>query len=279
MNNIFEKSDIDMQPTFIFVDGSYYCFYRFHALKNWWKNAHKDEPLKEPDENKKFVEKFKKTFVENLLAIPKKLKLHKTVSMKPITVVAKDCKRENIWRMKLYPKYKGSRKTDKQIGPFFEMVYDEDLFEKGGAQAILEHPNLEADDCIALSVKYLLVKYPECRIYIITGDHDYLQLCNDRVSLYNLTFKNIAQKSSCGDAHKDLELKIIMGDTSDNIPAVFPKCGLKTAQKCVEDLEFFKKKMDNNPEYYAQYELNKKLVDFNNIPQQLVTEFMGFIKK
>ena len=70
-----------------------------------------------------------------------------------------------------------------------------------------------------------------------------------------------------------------MGDSSDNIPSVFPKCGVKTAQKCVEDLEFFKKKMDNNPEYYAQYELNKNLVDFNNIPQQLVTEFMGSIKK
>jgi 5'-3' exonuclease len=276
MNNIFEQSD--MHPTFIFVDGSYYCFYRFHALKNWWKNAHPDEPLTEPIENTTFVEKFKKTFVENLLAIPKKLKLHKSVS-KPITVVAKDCKRKNIWRMNLFAEYKGSRKTDNQIGPFFEKVYSDDLFEKGGAQAILKHPNLEADDCIAISIKYLLHKYPECQIYIITGDHDYLQLCNDRVTLYNLTFKNIAEKSSCGDAHKDLQLKIIMGDTSDNIPAVFPKCGLKTAQKCIEDPEFFKKKMDDNPDYYAQYELNKQLVDFENIPEQLVAEFMATIKK
>ena len=131
MNNIFEQSD--MHPTFIFVDGSYYCFYRFHALKNWWKNAHPDEPLTEPIENTTFVEKFKKTFVENLLAIPKKLKLHKTGN-KPITVVAKDCKRKNIWRMNLFTEYKGSRKTDNQIGPFFEKVYSDDLFEKGGAK-------------------------------------------------------------------------------------------------------------------------------------------------
>jgi len=275
MNDIFERSI--MNPTFIFVDGSYYCFYRFHALKNWWKNAQPDEPLKVPIENEKFVEKFKKTFVENLSAISRKLKLHKNTS-KPILVVARDCKRENIWRMKLYPKYKGSRKTDTQIGPFFQMVYQEDLFQKGGAQAILKHPNLEADDCIALSVKYLLHKYDGCKIYIITGDHDYLQLCNDRVALYNLTFKNVALKSSCGDAEKDLETKIIMGDISDNIPAVFPKCGLKTAQKCIEDPEFFKKKMAGNPEYYAQYELNKKLVDFNEIPEELVTEFMDTLK-
>ena len=55
----------------------------------------------------------------------------------------------------------------------------------------------------------------------------------------------------------DLLIKILMGDTSDNIPSVFPKCGIKTAQKCIEDDNFFKKKMANNPTYYAQYELNE----------------------
>jgi len=275
MNNIFDQST--MNATFIFVDGSYYSFYRYYALLNWWKNAHPDEPLINPSENEKFVNKFKNIFVENLLSIPKKLKLHKTT--KPFLVVGKDCRRENIWRMKIFPKYKETRKRDNQVGGFFKMIYQEDLFEKGGAKAILEHPNLEADDCIGLSVKYLINKYPECNIYIITGDHDYLQLCSDRVHLYNLTFKNIADKSSCGDAKNDLEIKIIMGDTSDNIPSIFQKFGLKTAQKCIEDQEFFKKKMDNNMKYYEQYELNKKLVDFDNIPEELVNEFMATIKQ
>jgi hypothetical protein len=36
--------------------------------------------------------------------------------------------------------------------------------------------------------------------------------------------------------------------------------------------------MADNAEYYAQYELNKKLVDFNNIPENLVTEFMDTLK-
>ena len=53
-------------------------------------------------------------------------------------------------------------------GPFFKMAYEEELFQKGGAQAILKHPKLEADDCIALSVKHLVNKYPDCQIYIIT---------------------------------------------------------------------------------------------------------------
>ena len=155
MNNIFEQSD--MNPTFIFVDGSYYCFYRYYALLNWWKIAHPETILDDPYQNKNFVDKFKKTFVENLIAIPKKLKIQK-----PILVVGKDCKRENIWRMELFPKYKSNRVQEGFMGgPFFKMVYEEELFEKGGSKAILKHPKLEADDCIALSVKHLRNKYPE----------------------------------------------------------------------------------------------------------------------
>jgi 5'-3' exonuclease len=283
MNNIFEIEASKMtKPTFIFVDGSYYNFYRYFALLNWWKNAHPEEPLDDPFENTTFVDKFKKIHVENLLQIPKKLKLDKHTS--PIMIVGKDCKRENIWRNELFPQYKANRANGKEDGfmggPFFKMAYQEELFKKGGAKAILHHPRLEADDCIAISVKHLINRYPDCTIYIITSDRDYLQLNSHNVHLYNLAFKNIAEnKSSTGNPSDDLEIKIIMGDTSDNIPSVFPKCGPKTAQKCIEDPEYFKNKMADNPEYYAQYELNQKLVDFNNIPQELVDEFMSSLKK
>jgi 5'-3' exonuclease len=277
-NNIFESST--MNPTFIFVDASYYCFYRYFALQQWWKNAFPDEPLDDPYKNEKFVEKFKKTFVENLEQIPKKLKIHKD-PVKPILIVGKDCKRENIWRNDLFGKYKSNRVQDGFMGgPFFKMAYEEELFQKGGAKAILKHPHLEADDCIAISVKYLVKKYPECRIYIITSDKDYLQLNANNVHLYSLTYKNLAEgKTSTGNAENDLKIKIIMGDTSDNIPSVFPKCGLKTAQKCIEDEEFFKKKMANNPVYYEQYKLNEKLVSFDKIPSYLVDEFLKTIRK
>ena len=277
---VFEQSI--MNPTFIFVDGSYYNFYRYYALMQWWKNAYPEEPLEDPYQNEKFVEKFKKTHVENLKQIPKKLKLNKNIN--PILIVGKDCKRESIWRNEIFPNYKANRANGQEDGfmggPFFKMAYEDELFQKGGAKAILKHPRLEADDCIAISVKYLISKYPECTIYIITSDRDYLQLNSHNVFLYNLSFKNIAEnKSSTGNPQTDLEIKIIMGDTSDNIPSAFPKCGPKTAQKCVEDPAFFKKKMDDKPEYYAQYELNKKLVSFENIPEDLVTEFMSTIKK
>ena len=269
--NIF---DISMNnPTFIFVDGSYYNFYRYFALLQWWKNVNPEEPLEDPYQNEEFVEKFKKIHVEHLQQISKKLKIHKSIN--PILIVGKDCKRENIWRMTHFPKYKGTRSNGPNDGfmggPFFKMVYEEDLFLKGGAKAILKHSQLEADDCIALSVKHLIKKYPECQIYIITSDHDYLQLKSDNVYLYDLKYKPL--KSLTGNAKHDLEIKIIMGDNSDNIPSVFPKCGPKTAQKCIDDPNFFKKKMVNNEEYYENYKRNKLIIDFDNIPEELQKEF------
>ena len=271
-----------MKPNFIFVDGSYYCFYRYFALQQWWKNAYPDEQLEDPYKNEKFVEKFRKTFVDNLEQISKKLKIHKE-PIKPILIVGKDCKRQHIWRNDIFKDYKANRTNGPEDGfmggPFFKMAYEDELFQKGGAKAILKHPRLEADDCIAISVKYLLNKYPLCKIYIITSDKDYLQLNSHNVDLYTLTYKNLADgKTSTGNAYDDLKIKIIMGDTSDNIPSVFPKCGIKTAQKCIEDEEFFKKKMANNPEYYEQYRLNEQLVSFDKIPSNYIEEFMATIK-
>ena len=113
---------------------------------------------------------------------------------------------------------------------------------------------------------YIMFRSPVCTgclintIYIITSDKDYLQLSNNNVFLYNLAFKNISlNKSSTGNAKNDLEIKIIMGDSSDNIPSVFPKCGFKTALKCIQDPSFFQKKMQNNETYFSQYNLNKKI--------------------
>jgi 5'-3' exonuclease len=261
-----------LAPTFIFIDGSYFCFYRYYATLQWWKNANPLEPKDGfvPYENPAFLEKFKKLFHETLVQMSKKLKIQDS---RPILIVGKDCKRENIWRNELMPSYKGTRVYDSTFMgvPFFKMVYEDGLFQKGGARAVLSHPQLEADDCIAISVKTLLRRYPSCRIYIITSDRDYLQLNAPNVDLYNLSFKNIGEnKTSPKD---DLERKIIMGDVSDNIPSVFPKCGPKTAEKCVADKEFFKKKMADNAAYYSQYELNRRLIDFDCIPESLVKEF------
>ena len=264
-------------PTFIFIDGSYFCFYRYHSLLTWWKNAFPEDldVLQNPYQNDKFVDKFKKTFIDHIQKIPKNLKLDKTIN--PIIIVGKDCKRENIWRNQLFPNYKANRLQNDGFmgGPFFKMVYEDNLFIEGGAQTILQHPKLEADDCIAISVKYLLNTYPTCNIYIITSDKDYLQLAQQRVQIYNLAFKKLTdQKSSTGDPNCDLFCKILTGDPSDNISSVFPKCGPKTAMKYYQNKDLFKQKLQESEAYQNAYKLNTTIIDFNNIPEELLQDFL-----
>ena len=264
-------------PTFIFIDGSYFCFYRYYSLLNWWKNAYPEDldVLQNPYQNEKFVDKFKKIFIDNIQKIPKNLKLDKTIT--PIIIVGKDCKRADIWRNQLFPNYKANRLHNDGFmgGQFFKMVYEDNLFIEGGAQTILQHPKLEADDCIAISVKYLLNTYSTCNIYIITSDKDYLQLAEERVQIYNLAFKKLTeQKSSTGDPNCDLFCKILTGDTSDNISSVFPKCGPKTAMKYYKNRDLLTKKLQESTIFQTAYELNSKIIDFNNIPEELVNEFL-----
>jgi len=270
-------------PTFIFIDGSYFCFYRYHSLLTWWKNAcpEQSDVLLDPYQNPTFVEKFKKTFMDTITKIPKSLSIDK--SIQPIIIVAKDCKRECIWRNELFSKYKANRTKGAEDGfmggPFFKMVYEENLFCKAGAKTILKHPHLEADDCIAIHVKEMLKKYPLCNIYIITSDKDYLQLAEERVQIYNLAFKKITEQKGCSkDPTCDLFCKIVSGDKSDNIPSVFPKCGPKTALKYFNNKELFEKKLVESENYQKQYEINKKIIDFNFIPQHLINEFLDSIK-
>ena len=270
-------TDNTMTPTFIFIDGSYFCFYRYHSLLTWWKNAYPEQidVLQDPFTNELFVEKFRKTFVDNVKKISKTLKIEN-----PFIIVGKDCKREKIWRNALFPEYKTNRCNKPENGfmggPFFKMVYDDDLFIEGGAKHILKHSQLEADDCIALTTKHLLNKYADCSIYIITSDKDYLQLAEPRVHLYNLAFKKLTdQKSSTGNAECDLFCKILTGDISDNIPAVFPKCGPKTALKYFANRNLLETKLNETDKYRTQYELNRTIIDFNYIPKELVDEFMN----
>ena len=282
LNTDFTISTMDSSSSlpinFIFIDGSYFNFYRYCALLSWWKNAfpeHLDEII-EPFQNPQFVAKFRKLFVENVKGLPKKLGLN---GLRNIMIVGKDCKRENIWRSTLFPAYKGTRDNSPESGfkggAFFKMVYEDGLFLEGGAKAVLKHPSLEADDCISISTKLLLEKYPTCSIYIITGDKDYLQLASERVHLFNLAFKRLnEQKSSYNDAAKDLFCKIVTGDPSDNIPPIFKGCGPKTAVKYFENRESFLSKLEADPEAKKRYEFNRTLIDFNYIPEHLVQEFL-----
>ena len=272
MQALFENMQQENPVSFLFIDGSYFCFYRYHSIMRWWKNAHPEIVLEDPSTNEIFVEKFRKTFVDTVSDLSKNLKIkHEN----PIIIVGKDCKRSDIWRNEFYDNYKGTRVNDPGFmgGKLFKMAYDENLFQQGGARAILSHPKLEADDCVAISVKHVLKTYPNATINIITSDKDYLQLAGPNVKIFNLVFKNISELTLGGSAEADLFCKIVMGDTSDNITSVLRKCGPKTALKCYNDKTYFNERMQSE-NAHDKFALNQKIIDFNYIPQNLVDEFM-----
>ena len=251
----------------IFIDGSYYCFHRFYSIQRWFKNAYPEIILEDPSKNEVFVEKYKKTFVENLKSLRSKLDLPENT----VIIVGKDCPRKDIWRMELYDKYKGTRDQTRtqHVGAFFEMAYGS-LFQEAGVHTILYHERLECDDCIALAVKHLFSA--ETSITIVTSDRDYLQLATTpNIRIIDLSFKNFGEGH---DFKKDLFCKIVMGDTSDNISSVLKKCGPKTALKCFENPEYFEQRMKKE-DAYAKLQLNKTLVDFECIPEVHKEDFLS----
>ena len=257
---------------YILIDGSYYIFYRYHALRIWWSHANPDD--KEPYKNPIFLNKYREVFKNSIIELEKKLGIDKCIKL-----VGKDCKRSDIWRTKIYPEYKSTRIGNENIGIFFKMVYDENLYMNSGVENILYHPKLEADDCLAITSKEILNNNPEANIWIITSDCDYLQLSNERINIFDLKFKSLKTSKIClGDPKKDLFCKIVSGDKSDNIPSVIPKCGIKTAIKLYENEDLFKKKIKNVESAEKQYLFNQKLIDFNFIPNEIKNEFITEFK-
>jgi hypothetical protein len=110
---------------------------------NWWKNTYPldEETLKNPYENEIFRNKFISIFIHSVNQVVNNLQINKEEPY--CVIVGKDCKRENIWRTKLFPEYKSGRNRDGFMGKqFFEMVYKEELFQKGGANLIISFDTL-----------------------------------------------------------------------------------------------------------------------------------------
>ena len=273
---------MEQPKTFILVDTSYWIFYRYYAILQWWNHAKTEQPLPENHiENEEFVEKFTKTFLESLELFKKKLKLHKQRNKSALNttiIAARDCPRKDIWRNKLYEHYKGTRVIDNGFngGPFFKYIYqnnNQKLYE-AGVNHILQFPNLEADDIIAIVKQELRVKYPDSKIYIIANDHDYLQLLDGQTEIINFQYKFLKEaKKVFDEPAKNLFYKIVLGDKSDNIMPVFKKCGPKTCEKYYSNKEAFNEALLKEVGAQEKYELNKKLVSFEEIPGDLIERF------
>ncbi|MHB8072608.1 DNA polymerase I [Desulfosporosinus fructosivorans] len=189
-------------------------------------------------------------------------------------VVAFDKTKATV-RIEQYAGYKAQRKeTPEGLRPQFDYLKDV-LTEL--EVPMLELAGYEADDLIAVVAKQAEAQGMEVQVY--TGDRDALQLISPKTNIF-LTKKGISEVE-CYDEHalweryqlrpyQIIDLKGLMGDSSDNIPGV-PGIGEKTALKLLLEFETVegvlanvdkvsgKKVQSNLKEFADQAILSKKL--------------------
>ena len=252
----------------VLVDGSYYCFNRYHAIKRWWSfQPESREPDMKPSTSSVFVEKFRTTFIPALMAHRSK----HAPNAGDIYVAKDGCE---IWRYGHATDYKAGRDNSKHqdIGFFLVMAYRE-LYTDSSIKGILYHPNLEADDCIALAMRRLRAAAPAVPALIVTSDHDYMQLLDSRTKIVDMEDRDISCSKKClGNPELDLFCKIICGDKSDNIKQVFPRVGLKTAAKLFANRDGLEKAFEKNNGSRERFEHNTLMIDFRRIPEELSTQ-------
>ncbi|OAS21084.1 DNA polymerase I [Paenibacillus oryzisoli] len=138
-----------------------------------------------------------------------------------------------------YSEYKGGRqKTPSELSEQFPLIKD---LLKAFKIPQFELSGYEADDIIGT-----LTKAADARgekVLLVSGDKDMLQLASEQVTVA-ITRKGISEmdrfdpeaiKEKYGlTPHQIIDLKGLMGDTSDNIPGI-PGVGEKTALKMLHD--------------------------------------------
>ena len=141
---------------YIFIDGSYYCFYRYYAIRSWYNRYKKIEENEDLFNNTVFKDKYDKLFLEKVDEFIKKMNI---TDFK--LFIGKDCRRRDIWRNEFYDNYKGTRvHNDNNISKFiihsYDNLYPKILEKYNGTMLYID--KLEADDRISIYVNYLKKK-------------------------------------------------------------------------------------------------------------------------
>jgi len=258
LSNFFEENAMVKGDNILFID-IHNLLYRTLAIASF----------KVPDDLE--FNYWKHLFINNIF--------HSIRQFEPTKVIfAFDTKK--LWRKEIYSGYKEGRKEarDKSTIDFASFWKMLDVFIPEMKKAFSNIYNLcidecEADDIIAiLSLKQFNKSE---HITIISTDKDFIQLLsNKNISLYN-PIKKMMVKSI--NPIKDLQIKCLMGDKSDNIPSVKRGTGPKKALKIInEGLDNY---LISCKDIKEIYERNKLIIDFSLIPQRIVDKVLNGYKE
>ena len=144
---------------------------------------------------------------------------------------------KHTFRHDLFADYKGGRReTPEELIPQFSLARE---FLTSFGIHWVEMKDIEADDLIG-TVSRL---YPDTETYILTSDHDLLQLVDDKTTVLLMKKGLTNMDEMTTQAIEELygitppqiiDLKGLMGDASDNYPGI-PGVGEKTALKLLKE--------------------------------------------
>lgn len=241
----------------LIIDMGYLMFYRLHATTRWmsFQNEYKNQDL-DDDVVIGFYEKHLRSQLDKL---KKKYKC-------PI-LFCKDAKHADVWRKEHYAEYKATRGSPTPLIRLAQEVMANVLPSYG---TILAGEKLEADDVAYLTVKHIrATKPPTYPVTILTSDRDYLQMKDEFITIIDGGGKEM---KGCGDPKKDKLIKILMGDSSDNIPPVCKGCGKKTAETLANDPVALEDYLVKNNAHEA-FTNNQRLICMDQLPTTLVEPF------
>lgn len=167
---------------------------------------------------------------------------------------------KHTFRHDLYQDYKGGRKpAPDDLVPQFQMVRD--CLDAANIKWV-EMPDIEADDLIGSASKLS----SDYQTYILTSDHDMLQLVDDTTYVYmmkkGITEMDIMTPDKIREQYgiepiQIIDLKGLMGDASDNYPGI-PGIGEKTALKLLKQYGTVEGVLDHENEIKGA--LGKKVI-------------------
>ena len=258
--------------TLLCIDVSYVLFYRINALRTWHKHQHKEDATIET----LCSEVFKNKLIERIHTTLRQLcKTHRA------DAVLCGYDGHKNWRKQEYTAYKKGRKHDSGVLELFQFGAEHIANEPLSLPCSVHHMHheaLEADDFIHFATRKCCAETTNTRVVIIANDHDYLPLLgHPNVRLFSLRATNnelhlpintVTDTQMTGDEY--LQYKILVGDKSDNIAAVFRRCGKKTAMKLVADEQKLKEQFEKGGEVAkANYQHNRRLIDNRCVPEEL----------
>jgi 5'-3' exonuclease len=140
-------------------------------------------------------------------------------------------------RKKLFPDYKKKRSTRLSFNRTYDFKSPDEELQDMARQihrlgeylslcpfTILSVDNIEADDAIAHITTNVFNK-PENKVFIMSGDKDFLQLVNDRVNVWSPTKKKLYTPSLVLEEYgfnpeNFIYFRMLDGDVSDNISGI-----------------------------------------------------------